>query len=161
MTDSAPLTAPDSRRWWALDVLRMDRCPRAGTRSGAVRRLVRLGRHRTHHRRQRTMRTHRKGPPVSSHDRAATAIPAGTATYIDAILAELLFADPSYQRDLDPKRVTKMVSEFDQRLVGVLEVSARGNGRFAILDGQHRWAATCRAHPYRTDAHLASRSTAV
>jgi hypothetical protein len=92
---------------------------------------------------------------VSSHDRSTTAIPAGTASYIDVILADLLFADPTYQRDLDPKRVTKMVSEFDQRLVGVLEVSARGNGRFAILDGQHRWAATCRAHPYRTNAHLA------
>jgi hypothetical protein len=76
---------------------------------------------------------------VSPHDNSctATAIPAGTAPYIDVILAELLFADPTYQRDLDPKRVTKMVAEFDQRLVGVLEVSARGNGRFAILDGQH------------------------
>jgi hypothetical protein len=91
-------------------------------------------------------------PPNNS---TATAIPAGTAPYIDAILAELPFADPTYQRDLDPKRVTKMVSEFDQRLVGVLEVSARDDGRFAILDGQHRWAATCRAHPYGTHAHLA------
>jgi hypothetical protein len=92
---------------------------------------------------------------VSSHDRTRTTTPPGAFPYIDVIRADLLFADPVYQRDLDPKRVTKMIHDFDQRLVGVLEVSARADGRFAILDGQHRWAAICQAHPYGTNAHLA------
>lgn len=76
------------------------------------------------------------------------------APYIDAVSVSLMFADPTYQRDLDDARVETMAAEFDQRLIGVLEVSAREDGRYAILDGQHRWATTCRAHPSAEDAHL-------
>lgn len=61
--------------------------------------------------------------------------------YIDALRAEQLFADASYQRDLDQPRVERMISEFDRTLLGVLEVSARVEGRYAVIDGQHRWAA--------------------
>jgi hypothetical protein len=60
--------------------------------------------------------------------------------YVLALRARELFADPAYQRDVDPKRVAKMAAEFDRRLVGVLEVSKRPDTRFAILDGQHRHA---------------------
>lgn len=80
--------------------------------------------------------------------------PADPGPYIDAVGATLMFADPTYQRDLDEARVQTMAAEFDQRLIGVLEVSARPDGHYAILDGQHRWAATCRAHPSGDDAHL-------
>jgi|ThiBio_1000_plan_1041568.scaffolds.fasta_scaffold00488_10 hypothetical protein len=76
------------------------------------------------------------------------------APYIDAVSVALMYADPTYQRDLDDARVETMAADFDQRLVGVLEVSAREDGRYAILDGQHRWATTCRAHPSGDDAHL-------
>jgi hypothetical protein len=92
---------------------------------------------------------------VSSPDLTRTTTPPGASPYIDVIRADLLFADPVYQRDLDRKRVTEMVTEFDQRLLGVLEWSARADGRFAILDGQHRWAVVCQAHPYGSNAHLA------
>ena len=74
--------------------------------------------------------------------------------YIDAVPASRMFADPAYQRDLDETRVAGMAAEFDQRLIGVLEVSAREDGRFAILDGQHRWATVRRAHPNGDEAHL-------
>jgi hypothetical protein len=85
---------------------------------------------------------------VSSHDRSATT-PAGAALYTDAIRVDRLCAGPSYQRDLDPKRVNKMVNEFDHRLLGVLEVSVRADGRFAILDGQHGWSRLPR--PFRRE----------
>lgn len=51
-----------------------------------------------------------------------------------------LMVDPSYQRVLEEKRVNKIVAEFDPALLGVLEVSLR-NGKAAIFDGQHRFAA--------------------
>jgi hypothetical protein len=74
---------------------------------------------------------------------------AGHGPYIDAVPAANMFADPAYQRDLNPRRVAKMVTEFDVTQVGVLEVSARPDGRYAIIEGQHRWAAALEAHPGR------------
>lgn len=60
--------------------------------------------------------------------------------YIAALAVDDLFADHTYQRELDQVRVTKMAATFKIALVGIIEVSARPDGRFAILDGQHRWA---------------------
>lgn len=61
--------------------------------------------------------------------------------YVTALAAAKLFVDHSYQRTLDHRRVDKMVAEYDPTLLGVLEVSDRSNNQFAILEGQHRWAA--------------------
>lgn len=63
------------------------------------------------------------------------------APYIAALPVGALFADHAYQRDLDGHRVQKMADELDPTLLGVIEVSDRGDGTYAILDGQHRWAA--------------------
>lgn len=76
------------------------------------------------------------------------------APYIAALRADQLFADPAYQRDLDELRVQRMVDDFDPTLLGVLEVSDRTDGTFALLDGQHRWAAAREAHPDRDQAAL-------
>lgn len=65
---------------------------------------------------------------------------AAAAPYIAALRIGDLFADPTYQRDLDTARVERMSNEYDRTLLGVLEVSAREDGRYAIIDGQHRWA---------------------
>lgn len=51
-----------------------------------------------------------------------------------------LIVDSAYQRGLDERRVDKIVDEFDPALLGTLEVSHR-NGKSAIFDGQHRFAA--------------------
>lgn len=75
---------------------------------------------------------------------AAQEITRDGASYVTALMAGELFADPSYQRDVDPRRVEKMAAAFDRRLLGVLEVSDRGDGRYAILDGQHRHALVLR-----------------
>lgn len=64
--------------------------------------------------------------------------------YIAALTVDEIFADPTYQRVLDVRRARKMTAAWDRRLAGILEVSDRGEGaspRFAVLDGQHRWAA--------------------
>ncbi|MGV9336631.1 DUF6551 family protein [Nocardia sp. NPDC003726] len=67
------------------------------------------------------------------------------AIYISAIRVEEMFVDHVYQRDLDTARARRIAREWDPRLVGVLEVSDRGPrhplGRYAIISGQHRWAA--------------------
>lgn len=55
-----------------------------------------------------------------------------------------IFADATYQRILDVTRARSMAATWDRRLAGVIEVSDRGEDaspRYAIIDGQHRWAA--------------------
>lgn len=67
-----------------------------------------------------------------------------TDVYVTALAVSEIFADPTYQRDVDPKRVKKMSETWDRRLAGILEVSDRGDAaapRYAVIDGQHRWAA--------------------
>lgn len=74
---------------------------------------------------------------------AATAA-ADAGPFITTVLAGEMFADPTYQRPLDDKRVTTMAAAWNSRLVGIIEVSDRGpyaQARYAIIDGQHRWAA--------------------
>lgn len=78
----------------------------------------------------------------------------GQAPYVTALRASALFADPTYQRDVDEARVRKMAAAFDSRLLGVLEVSDRDDETYAILDGQHRWQAALRAHPDGDGAFL-------
>jgi Family of unknown function (DUF6551) len=43
-----------------------------------------------------------------------------------------------YARPLRPHRVNRLISEFDRQALGVLLLSMRDNGMFAIIDGQHR-----------------------
>ncbi|QKY80041.1 ParB-like nuclease domain protein [Gordonia phage Doggs] len=72
---------------------------------------------------------------------------AAPATYVSAIKVTDLFADPTYQRDLDVNRAKSMSVRWDPRLVGVIDVSDRGDDtppnspRYAIINGQHRWKA--------------------
>lgn len=60
--------------------------------------------------------------------------------YIVALPVTALFADHTYQRELDEHRVQKMAKAFKIALVGIIEVSQRTDDAYAILDGQHRWA---------------------
>lgn len=62
-------------------------------------------------------------------------------TYVDAIPVRSIRVDHTYQRQLAPTRVARMVAEFDPSLVGVIEVSLRDDGTYAVIDGQHRLAA--------------------
>jgi hypothetical protein len=52
---------------------------------------------------------------------------------------ESLYVDDRYQRPVDQRRISRMAKQFDERLVGTLEVSQRnGTGSYAVFDGQHR-----------------------
>lgn len=65
-------------------------------------------------------------------------------TYVTTVYVEELFADPTYQRPVDTARARRMAKDWDRRLAGILEVSDRGDThtpRYAVIDGQHRWAA--------------------
>lgn len=63
------------------------------------------------------------------------------APYVAALPVADLFVDYAYQRELDDNRVARMVKAYDPALVGIIEVSRRDDESYAILDGQHRWAA--------------------
>lgn len=78
--------------------------------------------------------------------------------YVTALAIDTLFADHTYQRELDDHRVVKMAATYRLALVGILEVSDRGDGRYAILDGQHRWAMVRDLSFHRADTpHLPCR----
>lgn len=67
-----------------------------------------------------------------------------TDCYITTLGADEIFADHTYQRPLDEARARKIAAAWDRRLTGILEVSDRGENhcpRYAVVDGQHRWAA--------------------
>lgn len=64
--------------------------------------------------------------------------------YVTALQVGEIFADDTYQRPVDQSRARKMAREWERRLAGILEVSDRGERaapRYAVIDGQHRWAA--------------------
>lgn len=64
--------------------------------------------------------------------------------YVMALDVNEIFADTTYQRTLDVTRARSMAASWDRRLAGIIEVSDRGENtspRYAIVDGQHRWAA--------------------
>jgi hypothetical protein len=63
------------------------------------------------------------------------------APFVRAVPCSLLFVDHSYQRAADERRLRKMIAEFDETRLGVLEVSDRGDGKYAVVEGQHRWLA--------------------
>lgn len=53
--------------------------------------------------------------------------------------------DTAYQRQLDPKRVARIVKNFDPLLVNPIKVSFR-DGRYYIFDGQHTVASIRQKH---------------
>jgi hypothetical protein len=55
------------------------------------------------------------------------------------VSVESLHVDERYQRPVDQRRISRMAKQFDERLVGTLEVSQRnGAGSYVVFDGQHR-----------------------
>ena len=78
---------------------------------------------------------------TASSAAAATSSP---GPYIGALSVHDLFVDRSYQRPLDLPRARRLAETWDPPLIGVIEASDRGpdhQPRYAIIDGQHRYAA--------------------
>lgn len=75
---------------------------------------------------------------------------AANDVYVTAISTSEVFVDITYQRACDSLRARSMARDWNPRLVGIVEVSDRGPTslpRYAIIDGQHRWAAAQRLDP--------------
>ena len=70
----------------------------------------------------------------------ASADPTGIEQNIMAIPLEKIITE-KYQRALNMKNVNAIARNFNPARLGVLVVSKRGDGTFAVLDGQHRLAA--------------------
>ena len=51
-----------------------------------------------------------------------------------------LISSQAYQRNIDQKRISYIVSNFDPHKIGVIKVSFR-DGKYYVYDGQHRIAA--------------------
>ncbi|MFE3195946.1 DUF6551 family protein [Nocardia sp. NPDC059240] len=79
--------------------------------------------------------------------------PGEQIVYVAPVSVRALFVDDTYQRELDEPRAKKMAHEWDPRLAGVIDISDRGTtaagtgGRYAIINGQHRWAAATLLNP--------------
>jgi len=78
--------------------------------------------------------------------------------YIAALSPTDIFADSTYQRVCDVAHARRMAAGWDRRLAGIIEVSDRGpdaSPRYAVIDGQHRWAAArFLADPPQLVAHV-------
>lgn len=57
------------------------------------------------------------------------------------VSVDSLTIDSRYQRHLSRKQVDRIIEHFDPNLFGAIKVSDRGNGKFAVVDGQHRTVA--------------------
>jgi len=60
---------------------------------------------------------------------------------VECLTLKELFVDTSYQRPPQENFVQSIIAEFDEILVGALDVSERKDGRYAILDGAQRFEA--------------------
>lgn len=61
-----------------------------------------------------------------------------------SIPAREIHVDYDYQRLVRSRRVSRLVAQFDPKLLGTLEVSERADGSYWVIDGQHRLEA-CKA----------------
>lgn len=58
---------------------------------------------------------------------------------VEMLKLDQLIVDARFQRPIQQSRVERYVKQFDPKLVGLLTVSHRANGKYVLLDGQHRW----------------------
>jgi hypothetical protein len=94
----------------------------------------------------------RPDEPVPAEPRPAKlSTPEGP--YVTVLRAGDLFVDLTYQRPVDERRVDKMVAEYDVAMVGILEVSARGDGRYADRGDGHTGRPTARQSQLERQSH--------
>lgn len=52
-----------------------------------------------------------------------------------------LYVDPDVQRGMEPRKVAKIADNLNESAIGTITISRRSNGRYHVVDGQHRVAA--------------------
>jgi len=60
---------------------------------------------------------------------------------LDFVPVNEMFLDHSYQRLGEERRIQKLADNWNNLAAGVLYVAKRRNGKYAVIDGQHRWGA--------------------
>lgn len=58
--------------------------------------------------------------------------------YLTALPMSSLVVDHRYQRLVNPNKVRQIIETFQPGAIGALDVSARQNSMYAVIDGQHR-----------------------
>lgn len=75
---------------------------------------------------------------VESMNIVGVPLPENAAAKIERVPIDKLFIDRRYQAKLSPSRVKRLQENYSPVAAGLLLVSARNNGMFAVIDGQHR-----------------------
>jgi hypothetical protein len=74
----------------------------------------------------------------------------GDRPTLEWVALGLIDVDHNYQREIKPQLVEKILRKFSWRKFGAIVLSRQPEGRFAVVEGQHRWKAAY-LHP-RVDA---------
>ncbi len=87
--------------------------------------------------------------------------PTGNHAYETYLPLHLLFVDRSYQRGISEMHLRQMkknraANGFDPQLAGIVTVSMRSDGTYAVIDGQHRLelARRSKVEKLRCDVHV-------
>lgn len=83
----------------------------------------------------------------------------GDVPEFEWVAADLIDVDSNYQRELDGRKVEKILGEFHWDHFGAVTLARKDDGRFSVTDGQHRTKAA-QLHPKieRIPAMIISRS---
>lgn len=83
----------------------------------------------------------------------------GEKPELEWVNADLIDVDHNYQRELDGRKVAKILGEFHWDHFGAVTLARKEGGRFSVTDGQHRTKAA-QLHPKidRVPAMIISRS---
>lgn len=70
----------------------------------------------------------------------------GELPTLEFVSVDLIDVDGNYQRDIKPALVERILRKFSWAKFGAVVLSRKPDGRFAIVEGQHRWKAAT-LHP--------------
>lgn len=70
----------------------------------------------------------------------------GATPELEWIAVDAIDVDGNYQRDIKPRLVEKILRGFAWAKFGAIVLSRQPNGRFTVVEGQHRWKAAT-MHP--------------
>ncbi|MER9912668.1 hypothetical protein NKJ71_18765 [Mesorhizobium sp. M0050] len=70
----------------------------------------------------------------------------GDKPTLEWVALDLIDVDRNYQREIKPLLVEKILTKFTWRKFGAIVLTRKAEGRFAVVEGQHRWKAAC-LHP--------------
>lgn len=70
----------------------------------------------------------------------------GEKPALEWVPVDQIDVDRNYQRDIRPKLVEKILKRFSWAKFGAIVLARQDDGRFAVVEGQHRWKAAT-LHP--------------